>query len=119
MKVWTTHPIRGNDNDMAAFGMVRVFAKGGINYIQVDNQFLWTCILEFDAAGSPAYMRDCKSRDKGWWTSTKSIELSCTLRKKDELCRGTYRLRAESDLLDEPADFLISRALDRNAQWPW
>jgi len=114
---WLTHPLRGNDNWGAAFGMVTVTEGGPYGHrATIANQSGWSCGLLFDDNGSPRRLMDCRASD-GWWAEPDDIDLTCTMEAKHELCIGTYTMKSE--FTDWPGEMKMSRALDRNATWPW
>lgn len=114
---WLTHPLRGNDNWGAAFGMVTVTEGGPYGHrATIANQSGWSCGLRFDDSGSPSRLMDCRASD-GWWAEPDDIDLTCTMEAKHELCVGTYTMKSE--YTDWPGEMKLSRALDRNATWPW
>jgi hypothetical protein len=85
--------LRGHDNAVAAFRSVHVRRWGDAFTIDIANQFGFHCQLEFDERGSPAALRDCRSRAYAEWIARPDrIALTCTTRERDELCEGAYQL---------------------------
>ena len=116
---WTSYPLRGHDNDVAAFGQVSVTRRSdGSLRMHIANQFLWDCGLEVDANGSPTRLVNCTSGDPGWGAAERTIPLRCRVRRNDELCTGSYTL-THGDSYSSPCTMQLSRALDRSASWPW
>ena len=60
---WLNSVLYGNDNPIAALKKVTIRAGGGGYRINVSNQFNFECGLDFDAAGNPARLSNCASKD--------------------------------------------------------
>ncbi|MDD9938026.1 MAG: hypothetical protein OXT09_30725, partial [Myxococcales bacterium] len=110
---WLSSKLKGHDNNVASFRVADITESGGGYRIYIKNQFKFTCTLEFDQDGNPSRMRDCRSPEN--WTATPSkINLSCTIDKKRELCRGLYKLGSGG--YRQRAHFQFFRILSRAEQ---
>lgn len=115
---WATHPLRGHDNDMAAFGPVKVTQRSDGSYrIFIANQSEWSCGLDVDGNGTPTRLVRCTST-QGWEAVPSTIPLTCRVRQNDELCTGTFDMWTNGSHTWD-GSMKVSRALDRNATWPW
>jgi hypothetical protein len=102
--------LTGNDNDAAKKRSATISRDddGGFQLF-IQNQFGFTCALEWGSDGSPARLRDCKSKEPGWRASPSQLAVRCRLEKRREVCTAHYRLQA--DQMDEPASFTFERAV--------
>jgi hypothetical protein len=115
---WATHPLRGHDNDGAAFGPVEVTQRSDGSYrIFIANQSEWSCGLDVDSSGTPTRLVRCRS-GQDWQAVPSTIPLTCRVKKTNELCTGTYEMWTNGRNT-WPGSMKISRALDPNATWPW
>lgn len=106
---WLAGPLSGGDNDAAAARGARIVSKGEGYALTIDNQFKFTCNLDFDDTGTPKTLRGCVSgrASEGWTASPQSIGLHCTTASGYQTCAGAYRLKNGS--MDNPGLFSFSR----------
>src|SRR5262249_20753190 len=115
MAAWLRGPLLGNDNGMARMRAASISSKGSYEYDEdvdvyaahIDNQFGFTCGLEWGPDGSPAKLKDCKATTAGYRATPAEIKLSCRVEKKRETCTGAYRLQAGH--LDDAAVITLQR----------
>jgi hypothetical protein len=93
---WIAGPVRGHDNRMAAMRRVRIGGTEGAYTIVIDNQFGFRCGLDFDAAGLPSALRDCRSDEPDWHASPAVLAVSCAPAGFDLECQAPYQLGGAS-----------------------
>jgi hypothetical protein len=86
---WIAGPLSGNDNSAAAMKGARISGQNPYT-IHIDNQFGFTCSLDFDDSGRPARLYGCSGSD-GWRWGRASIALRCAVnaQTKYEVCSGS------------------------------
>ncbi len=110
---WVAGPLIGNDNGAAAMRSAHIVRKGAGYALTIDNQFKFTCDLEFDAAGTPKTLKGCVSglASDGWSASPGAIPVNCVRANGYESCAGSYRLRNDPVKMNDPGVFNFSRQL--------
>lgn len=86
---WIAGPLLGRDNSAAAMKGARISGSGPYR-LHIDNQFGFTCAVEFDANGHPARLSECNAPN-GWHFKSQSIALHCSVDAKagTETCSGS------------------------------
>jgi hypothetical protein len=106
--LWLAGPLRGHDNRSAAMRAVSITGATGVYQIYVQNQFGFRCDLDFDAAGNPSAMRDCRSREPDWSAQPALIAVTCEDRGGEIHCEAPYQLRTR-DGYQSRETFVFSR----------
>jgi hypothetical protein len=91
---WIAGPVTGHDNRMAAMRRVAIRGADGAYTIRIDNQFGFRCDVDFDAAGDPSALRDCRAGEAGWTARPATIAVTCTSDARTIECQAPYRLGA-------------------------
>lgn len=113
-EAWLTHPVRGSSWKGADFHPVTFSqADGGAYSFYMPQTYELRCGVYFSPTGTPSNLIDCTSDHAGSQVTPFSIAVSCNVRQADELCTADYEYDGTAETL------MFSRALDRDAQWPW
>lgn len=118
MRAWLDSPLTGSDNGFAKLRKAAISRKGyaendddaDVYESFVQNQFGFTCVLEWGTDGSPAKLKGCKAATAGYTATPAEIPLRCGIdrKKKRETCEGSYHLQADN--LDDATAFKLQRA---------
>ena len=92
---WVAGPLFGADNEVAAARRVTIRATGGTYQVHVQNQFGFTCALDFDPAGNPRRVSNCTSAPSQWKMDEREVLLRCDRSRSagEMVCSGKYTLR--------------------------
>ena len=105
---WLKAGLYGHDNAAAALKPVRITeAKTGTYSVTINNQFEFTCSIEFDGNGDPARLKAC-SAATGWAASPKVIDMRCDQLPTEIVCRGKYQLSSGSNY-SSASEMVIAR----------
>jgi hypothetical protein len=89
-QAWLSSKLIGGDNRMAARRLVQIENRDGRHSIFIKNQFALRCSVEFDAAGDPTRLTECKSGDNAEWDAKGPITLTCREQRGGRICSGKW-----------------------------
>jgi serine/threonine-protein kinase len=93
-KLWLTSELKGHDNVIASLRKASIAESNGGFRATINNQFGFTCDLEFSDEGRPQELSKCGSRE-GWGANNAPdnvIKLTCEETPAEEACKGSYFL---------------------------